>query len=223
MLFIISSLRARALSYCYKERERDGRWGPNVVIYWSLEGAYIGVMALSPFNRHGTDWLRVSRSLNVSERRKTRCGRLQYIYIYFPTLSLSFFLSFSVVGCAYECSVCIWSQQVKNVISFFNSLLLRSFDSGGGGCYLMERNICIHYAVNRRVFSPSMWCRRSWVVRPSASRYTPTCITTRWAFGIDVFPSFSHFYLIYFYTPLSADAEVPLAESNHQRQGPADR
>lgn len=92
MLFIISSLRARALSYCYKERERDGRWGPNVVFYWSLEGAYIGVMALSPFNRHGTDWLRVSRSLNVSKRRKTRCGRLQYIYIYFPTLSL--FLSF---------------------------------------------------------------------------------------------------------------------------------
>ena len=145
------------------------------------------------------------------------------IHIYIFLLSLSFFLSFSVVGCAYECSVCIWSQQVKNVISFFNSLLLRSFDSGGGGCYLMERNICIHYAVNRRVFSPSMWCRRSWVVRPSASRYTPTCITTRWAFGIDVFPSFSHFYLIYFYTPLSADAEVPLAESNHQRQGPADR
>ena len=160
-------------------------------------------------------------SMSAKEERRDVADFNTYIYIFL--LSLSFFLSFSVVGCAYECSVCIWSQQVKNVISFFNSLLLRSFDSGGGGCYLMERNICIHYAVNRRVFSPSMWCRRSWVVRPSASRYTPTCITTRWAFGIDVFPSFSHFYLIYFYTPLSADAEVPLAESNHQRQGPADR
>lgn len=83
MLFIISFSFVYYID-CYSplERGRDGKRErergkkklemPNVVVvvfYWSLEG--IGVMARSPFNRHGTDHrLRFSfLSMSAKERR----------------------------------------------------------------------------------------------------------------------------------------------------------